>query len=154
MSSRQDPPDEAIHPIHPMICRLLLLFKAYYHVHGPKSTIPAMRPLMAQNVDDKYAQMVAIANAGDGIANVEDDDPARYPATAKLLESHNSFISIFLNAAFSPAVDWPENDKQPDQVDPKYRPKDDTLKRSHLHDGNFEMPSGKRPATGTHASRG
>ena len=152
------PPEDAIHPIHFMICRLLGLFKAYYHVQKSTKTVtPKLSGIQEENVADRHAQALASfklrkGKASRSTSNSDEDDPASYPAKAAQLESHEAFIDIFLESAYTDP--WPENDKQPDQVDPNYRPKDDTLKRSHLHDGNFEMPSGKRPATGTHASRG
>ena len=139
------------HPLNKILDDLLPLFQAYYYVHRPTNEpwVAPKKKTRGQEQDDRRRKRWGALPVTQSTS--ADYTPADFARKAALLENHEEFGRILFT--YLDTEDWPENDKQPDQVDTKYRPKDDTLKRSQLHDGGFEMPSGKRPATGTSASR-
>lgn len=139
-------PLEALHPIHLIIRELLPLFMAYYKIYEPTVVPAGKTPTVAVRNSKDVAKYQALWGKPTPQASAQPAISPEDREKAALLNTHTAFGSIL----YRHLVDdiWPEDDKQPDQVDPKYRKKEYyVLKRSRLHDDEFEVPSGKRPAT-------
>ncbi|KAI0754495.1 hypothetical protein C8Q80DRAFT_1341464 [Daedaleopsis nitida] len=140
-------PREALHPIHLIIRELLPLFVAYYRIYAPTAVPAGQTPTVAVPNSKDVAKYQALW----GKPTPQESDQSAIPPEVRekgaLLNTHTAFGSILYRHLVKDI--WPENDKQPDQVDPKYSKKEYyVLKRSRLHDDEFEIPSGKRAATG------
>ncbi|KAI0770685.1 hypothetical protein C8Q74DRAFT_1202236 [Fomes fomentarius] len=135
-------PRALIHPINDIVCSLLELFQAYYQVHKPKTEAHITLTDVREAPEDENT-----AFWGRTVLAEVAVLPELIPRAA-LLEDHMEFGKIL--ASRLAKDDWPEHDKQPDQVDPDWHKQQETLnlKRADLHEGEFETPPGKKPATG------
>lgn len=136
-------PRALVHPINDIVCSLLELFQAYYQVHKPKTEAHNTMTKVRTAPKDKYT-----ARWGGRTVLGEVAVLPQLTARAALLENHMEFGKILASRVADD--DWPENDKQRDQVNPDWHKQQETLnlKRANLHEGEFETPPGKKPATG------
>ncbi|KAI0770650.1 hypothetical protein C8Q74DRAFT_1202130 [Fomes fomentarius] len=135
-------PPALIHPINDIVCSLLEFFQAYYQVHNPKiehNTLTKALTKVREVPQDKY-----VARWGRRTVLAEVAVLPQLVARAARLENHRAFGKIL--ASRMAKDDWPENDNQPDQVNPDWHNHRETfnLKRASLHEAEFETPPSKK----------
>ncbi|KAI0770647.1 hypothetical protein C8Q74DRAFT_917245 [Fomes fomentarius] len=138
-------PPGNVHPINDIIDDLLQLFKAYYQVHMPrvvreKKAINVPQQVPIDSEDWRRQRWGKLAAQGPNRASVI--VPPEVVTDAAQLEHHMAVGGILYN--YIESEDWPDDDKQKDQTDPKHRRKLDTAKRPELDEGTFEAPVSKR----------
>lgn len=136
-------PPALMHPINKVIRNLLLLFKAYYQIHMPDVNLPNNATNVPQVLQGAKALRSTRWHVEHPVPDVIDHPvvPSEVVAeTALKLDNHEAFGQILYK--YIESENWPPNDKQKDQIDPKYRQKLDTAKRPN--ESKLDAPASKR----------
>ncbi|KAI0364387.1 hypothetical protein BV20DRAFT_1005864 [Pilatotrama ljubarskyi] len=156
--------DEQRHPIDAFFTQVLKWFSALYRLQSPENSAKATGTTKTLESDmdvDMFRELVV----SEPEPSSSNDESAHelLKKDADKLKNHISFGRL-LYSCFAESS-WPENDKQPDQLDPDYRPDKEqkvrmkkgtvtdsvksSMKRSGLHEETFEQSDSKRPRSGS-----
>ena len=150
-------PPEKVHPIQSIITELLDLFRAYYQVNTKEYDVRSDSKEEPHHDDPDDAEDSAYHrnrwSKAPATTLGQFVDPL-LRAKAGMLETHDKFGSVLCH--WFDVGNWPQADKQEDQLDPNYRKNAENLKRAHIDEEDEEdddVPASKRQATGPSTSR-
>ena len=118
-------PEDQRHPINKIFGRLLKWFSARYELMAPPSD---SKPSASNRRMSLYPRAATKWNRHIKTQAVEPDEPITPAialiAAAKKLTTHGDMLELLTEMVYGEEWQdkWPRNDKQPDQLDPKFKP--------------------------------
>ncbi|KAI0653518.1 hypothetical protein C8Q70DRAFT_601768 [Cubamyces menziesii] len=144
-------PEKDQHPIHVIVTELLQRFMMYYKLQA--NTGKHAKPVViAEDVDELYGLDALVRfDTGADEDQVSSFSHEMIPAheresITKAVNNHRAFGEFLMSFLNNKMVDWPENDRLADQLDPAYRPdKEDKTREKRPRDEDKPVESdGKR----------